>query len=126
MDVDLFKIAYGVIFLVISGFAGHFWWTYRRLIQKIETAKSIESAKEDLDNIAEKIDSVNEDLKALVEIRISTEKADCESKFILMDKELSQVKEDTRAMADSVLKAVKGLEDRLDTLMFHLMQDKSK
>lgn len=40
-------------------------------------------------------------------------------------KEILSVKDDTRSMAESVVTAVKSLEDRLDKLMLHLMNQRN-
>lgn len=86
----------GAMFIALLTYLG---WIVRRLHTKVEESVS----KAELEKSESKV------------IALISEKE------LAAAKEISAIKEDTRSMADSVVKAVKSLEDRLDTLMFHLM-----
>lgn len=104
-----------IAMLVITGFAGHFWWTYRKLVGKAENAAS----KAYVDNaIRETQESQRRDVE---QVRHDTQK-----EVASIHRDISAVKEDTRSMADSVLSSIKGLEDRFDSLMLHLLNNGKK
>jgi len=71
-------------------------WVWRRLHSKVEDSVS------------------RSEVKALIA-----------EKEAQITKEIMSVKEDTRSMAESVVTAVKSLEDRLDKLMLHLMNQRN-
>lgn len=92
----LLKILGGIGATLLTFVLGYIGWVWRRLHAKVE-------------------DSVSRaEVKALIA-----------EKGAQMTKEILSVKEDTRSMAESVVTAVKSLEDRLDKLMLHLMNQRN-
>lgn len=55
--------------------------------------------------------------------RLEVEKLIAEKEMSIA-KDINTVKEDTRSMANSVVQAVKGLEERFDTLMLHMLNNR--
>lgn len=92
----LLKILGGIASIVITFMLGYIAWVWRRLHAKVE-------------------DSIS---RAEVNALIAEKEAQ-------ITKEIVSVKEDTRSMAESVVTAVKSLEDRLDKLMLHLMNQRN-
>ena len=92
----LLKILGGVAAILGTFVLGYIGWVWRRLHAKAESAIS------------------REEVVALIA-----------QKEAQITKEILSVKEDTRSMAESVLIGVKSLEDRLDKLMLHLMQNRN-
>lgn len=101
-----------IAMLVVTGFAGHFWWTYRKLVDRAEKA----ATKEYVDKIVK--DSQDVQRRDVEQVRQDTQK-----EVASIHRDISAVKEDTRSMADSVLSSIKGLEDRFDSLMLHLLNN---
>lgn len=82
--------------VIVTTVLGYIVWLWRRLQVKIE----------------------NSITRVEVEKMIAVKEA-------AITREIAAVKEDTRSMADSVVKAVKGLEDRFDSLMLHLLNNRN-
>lgn len=91
----LIELVIGVVGITTTFVLGYIGWLWRRLQVKIENSIT----------------------------RSEVEKIIAE-KEIAIAKDIATVKEDTRSMADSVVKAVKGLEERFDTLMLHLLNNR--
>lgn len=90
----------GALFIFFLGYLG---WIMRRIHTKVENSISREEVTRLIQSEKEHTEKV-----------IANEKE-------AMIKEIYSVKDDTRGMANSVLTSLKALEDRLDTLMLHLM-----
>lgn len=114
MELNLINILISLAMLVITGFSAHFWWTYRKVVNRVEQTIS----KVDVEKLIAKLKQEHE--KAVIEAREEA-KESIKRESLALQKELAVVKEDTRSMADSVLKSIKGLEDRFDALMLHLL-----
>lgn len=109
-DYNWVGVLVAIAMLIITGFAGHFWWTYRKVVNKVEEAAS----KKYVD------DSISAAKEAAVR-EVDNIRKDTQKEVESIHRDISAVKEDTRSMADSVLKSIKGLEDRFDSLMLHLL-----
>lgn len=97
VELDLLLKILGAIGITLLTFVlGYVGWVWRRLHAKVE-------------------DSISR-------TEVSALLAEKEAQIT---KEIISVKEDTRSMAESVVTAVKSLEDRLDKLMLHLMNQRN-
>lgn len=115
LDFNLMTVLISIAMLVISGFSAHFWWTYRGVVKKVE------KLSEDSTGFYTK-----EQIKVLLSEAKKEAREELLKEVVTLQKELAVVKEDTRSMADSVLKSIKGLEDRFDSLMLHLLNKGNK